>query len=91
MKNEIYETGCNLIAMECDWSIDTIRKAKNTIFALGADYKLLHLQQSDRVDGKFDCIGSYDFTGFDFSCLNPNSWNRCHFTPGTITFDEFVF
>ena len=39
----------------------------------------------------FDCIGLYDYSGYDMRAIIDNYWSRCHITTGAITFDEYVF
>ena len=84
----IYELPCQMVAMESDNSNEMIQQDKSTIFVLGSDMKLLRLQQGDRM---FDCIGVFDFTGYDMRGIVDNFWSHCHMSTGAITFDEYVY
>ena len=39
----------------------------------------------------FECIGLYDYSGYDMRAIIDNHWSRCHITTGAITFDEYIF
>jgi hypothetical protein len=39
----------------------------------------------------FDCIGVFDFTGYDMRGIVDNFWSHCHMSTGAITFDEYVY
>ena len=67
--------GCRVVGMENDTSNDTVQQALNTIFVLGEDQRLLRLQEVQTIQGKFECIGVFDFTGYDFGSLIDNNWS----------------
>ena len=74
-KCKIYELSARMIAIENDNSNKMIQKEKNTIFVLGDDMKIRHLQETLKVSEIFNCIGVYDFTGYDLSTISINKWS----------------
>ena len=74
-KCKIYELSARMIAIENDNSNKMIQKEKNTIFVLGDDMKIRHLQETLKVSEIFNCIGVYDFTGYDLSTICINKWS----------------
>ena len=80
-----------MVALECDNSNEIIQQDKSTLFVLGSDQKLLHIQESGQSDQMFTCIGVYDFSGYDMTRIVGNFWSHCHVTAGTITYDELVY
>lgn len=77
-----------MIGIQTDNCNEMVKQDKSTIYVLGSNNKLLHLQQGEKDDKTFECIGVYDFTGYD---LLPSPWSTCHLDKGAITIDENVY
>ena len=91
MKQKVFSLECQLVSLESDNSNEMTQLNKSTIFALGSNQKLYHLQETKKSGEMFDCIGMYDYSGYDMRAIIDNYWSRCHITTGAITFDEYVY
>ena len=77
-----------MIGIQTDYCNEIVKQDKSTIYVLGSNNKLIHLQQGKKEDKTFDCIGTYDFTGYN---LQTNPWSTSHLDKGSITIDENVY
>ena len=77
--------------MESDTSDEMITKNKSTIFVLGEDQILYHIQEDKITEKEFNLIGQYDYSDYDMRGIASNYWSRCHITKGAITYDEYVY
>ena len=77
-----------MIGIQSDNCSEVIQQEKSTIFILGANNKLIHLQHEKRDQKNFQCIGVYDFTGY---FLNNTKWSRSCISKNAITMNEHVY
>ena len=90
-KRKVFSLGSRLVAMEADHSNDVIQQTKSTLFVLGEDQILYHIQEDKNVNKDFKIIGQYDYTEYDMQAICRNFWSHCHISKRAITFDEYVY
>ena len=90
-KRKVFSLGSRLVAMEADHSNEVIQQTKSTLFVLGEDQILYHIQEDKNVNKDFKIIGQYDYTEYDMQAICRNFWSHSHISKRAITFDEYVY